>query len=193
MSRLSSTTRPIGCDETLDAVWPAMTENESTVTPMTSARRPTRKSSLRSSSMPRARYSEYRVRAAPNSCASGVDACACGRCTTILSGRSTGNSLAQLTMNSSASLSRSFSRNGNGSSESKRCEISANPELDRICCRRCIHGPERHSRSRPRRRQHQRIPELHDLLDAIGIDDFEARQAPDEVIDVELARSGDHM
>ena len=41
MSRLSSTTRPIGCGETLAAiVWPAMTENESTVTPMTSARRP---------------------------------------------------------------------------------------------------------------------------------------------------------
>src|SRR5262245_56166314 len=52
---------------------------------------------------------------------------------------------------------------------------------------------EWHRHSRSRRGQHQRVPELHDLLDAIGIDDLEARQGPCPVIHVEFAWSGDQM
>ena len=42
-------------------------------------------------------------------------------------------------------------------------------------------------------RQHELIPELHNLPHAIDVHDFEARQTADPVIQIDFARPVDHM
>src|SRR5262245_44312491 len=42
-------------------------------------------------------------------------------------------------------------------------------------------------------RQHQRIAKLDDLLDLVGVDDFERHQSAGRILDIDVARLGDQM
>jgi hypothetical protein len=44
-----------------------------------------------------------------------------------------------------------------------------------------------------RGRQYQRFFELHNLMDAIRIDDFDARQQSNSILNIDVARSMDDM